>query len=283
MSETLAGTIIAAVIAALISLLGLIISKETKVSEFRQAWIDSLRSEIAAVVTHARAMHGATFEKPTLWRTLRDDFVGLNEAWAKVKLRLNTKKSEQIDVLEALKEHESIFQPETRDFARLDSTEEKLLAATQIVLKKEWERVKSGELTYKVAKMLAGALLLLGLIALLFSRCFVPSKGNSGIYHVVERTDEYVDAQGRTASEQLFDHEVVHFVFEFSNRKIYAQCDLTTLNKIDPTATCALRPMRDYDCRVATNAGKNVATPLSDLICNDADGHKVYLYVSKQE
>jgi len=55
----LAGTIIAAVIAAIVSLLGLIISKETKVSEFRQAWIDSLRAEIAAVITHAQALHGA--------------------------------------------------------------------------------------------------------------------------------------------------------------------------------------------------------------------------------
>jgi len=59
----LAGTIVAAVIAAIISLLGLIISKENKVSEFRQAWIDSLREEIAAVITHAHAVHGAYLAK----------------------------------------------------------------------------------------------------------------------------------------------------------------------------------------------------------------------------
>ena len=102
----LAGTIIAAVIAAIISLLGLIISKETKVSEFRQAWIDSLRAEIAAVITHAQAVHGAHLaefkDKPTLWQNVREDFVSLNEAWAKVKLRLNPMEPNSIAIITAL-------------------------------------------------------------------------------------------------------------------------------------------------------------------------------------
>ena len=37
------GTVIAGLVAALASLLGLVISKETKVSEFRQKWLDSKR------------------------------------------------------------------------------------------------------------------------------------------------------------------------------------------------------------------------------------------------
>jgi hypothetical protein len=53
------GAVAAALIAGLISLLGLIISKEQKVSDFRQAWIDALRSDIAAVITHAQSIHGA--------------------------------------------------------------------------------------------------------------------------------------------------------------------------------------------------------------------------------
>ena len=43
------GTMIAAFIAGLVSLLSLIISKEQKVSEFRQAWIDALRAEISSL------------------------------------------------------------------------------------------------------------------------------------------------------------------------------------------------------------------------------------------
>lgn len=41
------GPIIAAIIGAVVALVSLIISKESKLSEFRQAWIDSLRQEIA--------------------------------------------------------------------------------------------------------------------------------------------------------------------------------------------------------------------------------------------
>jgi hypothetical protein len=39
--KEIAGTLVAAAIAAFISLVGLIITKESKVSEFRQAWIDA--------------------------------------------------------------------------------------------------------------------------------------------------------------------------------------------------------------------------------------------------
>src|SRR5579864_3724332 len=91
--KEIAGTIIAAFIAAVISLVGLLISKENKVSEFRQAWIDALREEIASVITHAHAIHGAYLAKfpsnPEIWRNMREDFVKINEAWAKIKLRLN--------------------------------------------------------------------------------------------------------------------------------------------------------------------------------------------------
>jgi len=217
----LAGTIIAAVIAAIVSLLGLIISKETKVSEFRQAWIDSLRAEIAAVITHAQALHGAHLAKfkdqPTLWQNVRDDFVGLNKAWAKVKLRLNPGEAHSIAILKALEEHERIFTPDkVPDFTKLDSAEKKLLSTTQVVLKEEWKRVKWGEPVYKCATVLA-ALLVIGGLFMLY-RSFLASQGNSNLYHVVERTDTYVDKDGRTASSQSFDHDVVQFVLEYSDR-----------------------------------------------------------------
>lgn len=117
-----AGLIIA-FIAALISLLGLLISKESKVSEFRQAWIDALREEIAAVITHAHAIHGAYLAKfpdnTEIWRNMREDFVGLNEAWAKIKLRLKPQEAQAKAILEALKKHEAIFvETKTHYYAR---------------------------------------------------------------------------------------------------------------------------------------------------------------------
>jgi len=75
------GAIIAATITGLISLLGLIISKEQKISDFRQAWIDNLRTELSLVITHAMAIHGASVAEPNgmseIWQETREHFVEL--------------------------------------------------------------------------------------------------------------------------------------------------------------------------------------------------------------
>jgi len=130
-------------------------------------------AEIAAVITHAEAIHGAYLaefkDKPSLWQNVREDFVDLNEAWAKVKLRLNPKEPNSIALLQALEKHESIFTIRTKpDFTKLDA-EKQLLSATQVVLKEEWRRVKWGEPVYKGATFLAGVLVIGGLILLLKS------------------------------------------------------------------------------------------------------------------
>lgn len=49
MNDLSVGAVGAAMIAAFVSFLGLIIGKEQKTSEFRQAWIDALRSELGFV------------------------------------------------------------------------------------------------------------------------------------------------------------------------------------------------------------------------------------------
>jgi len=54
------GAVVAALIAGIVSLLGLIISKEQKTSEFRQAWIDALRCDLTAFLTQINAIHDAT-------------------------------------------------------------------------------------------------------------------------------------------------------------------------------------------------------------------------------
>jgi hypothetical protein len=173
MPKEIAGTIVAAAIAAAISLLGLIISKESKVSEFRQAWIDSLREEIATVITRATAMKGAHLARfaagADLWQVAREDFVSLNEAWAKIRLRLNPKEQSHAEVLLALKEHEALFQRAAAapDDAALAAADLKLLDATRIVLKQEWERVKRGEFVYLGTTVAAGLLLVTCLFFLL--------------------------------------------------------------------------------------------------------------------
>lgn len=79
---------IAAIITGLISLLGLIISKEQKISEFRQEWINALRSEISSLISHGNAIYGGLVTKQ-LWENMKSDYLGMNEATANIRLRLN--------------------------------------------------------------------------------------------------------------------------------------------------------------------------------------------------
>jgi hypothetical protein len=198
--KEIAGTIVAAIIAAGISLLGLIISKENKVSEFRQAWIDSLRAEIAAVIAHAHSVHGACLAKfpdnSVLWQNVREDFVELNEAWAKIKLRLNSKEEWSRAVIRALEEHEGLFPDDgtAPDFSKLKLADGKLLESTQTVLKEEWRRVKRGEFFYRAATVFAGLMVVAG-VCLLFSS-YIPTARTSHIVQGSSITAIFFDDDG---------------------------------------------------------------------------------------
>lgn len=284
--KEIAGTVIAAIIAAIISLLGLIISKENKVSEFRQAWIDSLRAEIAAVITHAHAICGAYLasfgDKATLWQHARLDFVALNEAWARIRLRLNPTESASKAILRALDEHEAVFPKDgTPEVTKLGAADHKLLEATNIVLKEEWVRVKWGESVYKLATLTAVLFLVGGVFILVKPSAL--ARWNQSTYRVVERTDVYVDKEGHPVSDKAYDHEVVRFVLTHGDKRIYALCDLSTLDKMAPDAGCGLRPLRDYQCFLPTDDLTKATMPLSDITCTDSSGRRVYLYVNKEE
>ncbi len=75
-------------------------------------------------------------------------------------------------------------------------------------------------------------------------------------------------------------HTAVNYVLLNDGHKIWASCDLTTLDKLDPSASCAFRPLKSYACRPGNQHGDKA---LSDLLCQDSDGRNVYLYVSKKE
>lgn len=208
----------------------------------------------------------------------------MNEAWAKIKLRLNPDEGPSKAILEALQKHEGLFQEPPPDFSKLKDADRELLKCTQVVLKEEWEKVKRGEQIYRAATWLAGILVIVGLLFLLL-RSSIPLVFHAarGDYRVIERTDNYVDKEGGPASQQFHDHEIVSVVLSHDEHKIYGLCDLSTLDKIDPNASCGLRPMHDYDCVVGRDDVMKAPMPISDLTCTDADGRKVYIYVSKEE
>jgi len=171
------GAICAAVVTSLIAVLGLIISKENKTSEFRQAWIDSLREEIAGVIGHMNAIIGSVrsaghSEKG--WLEARDNVTAINRCIAGIRLRLNPTERRSQAMTQILDEMEQLFVrggPLSEDKTiRIEKT---LIVEGQAILKDEWLRVRRGEFFYRLTRAAAIAVLVasaIALVSLVFSR-----------------------------------------------------------------------------------------------------------------
>jgi len=168
-----AGAFLVAFIAGGFSLLGLIISKEQQVSAFRQAWIDALRADLASLVARAYqiqsfvVMHEG-FTQAELWKATRDDYVDLNQASTRIKLRLNPDEDESKKVLKSMSKMEGLFRHMThpQSSSQIDDIVTEIERDAPPLLKKEWNRVKKGERIYRFAKFLAGLIFVVaGIVA----------------------------------------------------------------------------------------------------------------------
>jgi hypothetical protein len=97
-------------------------------------------------------------------------------------------------------------------------------------------------------------------------------------YECIERTQKEVPN-----FQAVGTHTEVDYVLLHDGHKIYASCDWESIGNLDPTARCGFRPLRTYTCAVQPDSIEKTPGPLSDLKCKDADGHNVYLWVSKKE
>ncbi|MDF1600111.1 hypothetical protein PZ895_10005 [Mesorhizobium sp. YIM 152430] len=174
------GAVTAALIAGFFSFLNLVISKEQKISEFRQDWINCLRSEIAQYVASIRFIAGANEiwnndKTPTAstwqdhWKAMQIPYDNAARAFTSICLRLNPDElnSERVDVNKQF----LVKLNEVRNLVRKDQYSEATVAADELndlarpILKEEWNRVKSGERNYRYSRNGAAILLLLALIA----------------------------------------------------------------------------------------------------------------------
>lgn len=158
LSDALAGSLVVAVV----SLVGLIISKETKVSEFRQAWIDALRDDIADLVSQAHMLHEANSLKDS-----HDSAAVIFKAMARIRLRLNMRNAEAKALAASMVDlGEAMESPATAETMHLQT--EKVLSDSQILLKKEWGVVKNGEPFYKIVRYVLFVVVLVLVSVLLY-------------------------------------------------------------------------------------------------------------------
>ena len=165
-----ASTLTVAFVAGGFSLLGLIIAKEQKISEFRQAWIDALREDIAmyvAKVTIIRAFLEITdpFNPVKFLQDYGDHYDDLNQASFRIKLRVNSTEDESKAVLESMAILEKKLNASSAEIkeasSEISGALNRLEIDAPVLLKKEWKRVKSGERTYKAARWVVIVFILL--------------------------------------------------------------------------------------------------------------------------
>lgn len=175
------GAVTASIIAGVFSYFNLVTSKETKISEFRQDWINELRKDISAYVSSMQSLE--TFES-YIKEHLEDQITNLEiirkraelhgsalSAYNSIQLRINkhekNKKAKKVNnnfILALDEAHENRKGGEEGDLGYLL---EQVITNAEGLLKHEWNRVRDGEQSYRRSKN--GALLLLVMSIAAFS------------------------------------------------------------------------------------------------------------------
>ncbi|EGQ7759793.1 hypothetical protein IO707_004207 [Vibrio vulnificus] len=159
------GVVTASIIAGLFSFVTLILSKEQKVSEFRQQWIDGLREDVAQFIGNITTISDVTErilwdemdgKEPDYTRSdVKDLQVAASEAYTRIILRLNPHDTNEsvISLIECLQI--SRGQIKEGDWLAVYESIDDIRTRSQELLKLEWERVKTGEPAFKWAKRIA--------------------------------------------------------------------------------------------------------------------------------
>lgn len=178
-------TVVAALITGAISFVNLTLTKEQKTSEFRQAWIDALREDLAQFLGAARAFARAVEVvhqfgpdyKSKVPLTVSDEKVSdlryqAAETYCRIQLRLNPSEPEHVELLRLLRRAIDEQNAMLHSGGGIDPTMKAIEVANeyaQPVLKKEWERVKRGELPFRLARnWLAPIVVLLSIAFVVF-------------------------------------------------------------------------------------------------------------------
>lgn len=171
--DTAIGSIFAAIVAGVLTFLGLVIAKEHKVSEFRQAWIDDTRTDVAELVSRLSLIISCykewdENERKVNASLLDAHFIAANQALMRTRLRLNPAESGSIEILEILEKTQTLFNSEEEEFEALEALEKPLIDLTQSLLKTEWNRVRKGEPIFIASKWIAGIFVFLAVGAIVF-------------------------------------------------------------------------------------------------------------------
>ncbi|WP_414931060.1 hypothetical protein [Vibrio europaeus] len=150
------GAVVAALITSGVSLVNLVISKESKVSEFRREWVSSLQddiSELLGKVTKLKSKwnwhlaHSPEAGKSYIENCF-DDLDELEALSSKIQIKLDPEYHKEL--VEALLEIERILSTPTllNDGGGVTGSQEKLVRYARETSHEEWLKIKEGEVAY---------------------------------------------------------------------------------------------------------------------------------------
>jgi hypothetical protein len=199
------GSILAAMIAGLVVFISTVLAKEQKTSEFRQAWIDELRKDVAQYVS-------GTIEFAALYSLKKKNKVGevefleenfdairdLQSIEYRIIFRLNqVKHASLISKLKGLRSQMiSLYDQGMTNKGLEAAITDAITDDCKVILKNEWERVKKGESGFRLVKWAAMGIAIFGLLASLLY-LYLRSQP-SEILHKVQTTDQKTQAAAST-------------------------------------------------------------------------------------
>ncbi|NIK02185.1 hypothetical protein [Xanthomonas cannabis] len=174
------GAVLAALVAGFFSFIGLVSSKENKISEFRLNWIDGLRDEVAKFTSATTELVRLDTHQGEItvaeWLELgAQPYRDARESLSKIQLRLNPDHvASQIEgndakLMAAVVIARSHFNKAVNGNGSYDAVTEHVdlvRSAAAPLLKEQWERVKKGEPTYRRVRVVAWLIILLGVLFL---------------------------------------------------------------------------------------------------------------------
>ena len=175
------GAIVAAIITGIFSYITLIATKESKISEFRQNWINDLRNEISQYIS---SIHGLIEH---LIRDNQGQAISTNKFMEKkndhselynkmlnskisILLRINDNEREKEfkNINDAVLEHvEKIHNDfENKNFQGANEKIDQLVSKSRKLLKYEWNRARDGEKNYAKTKTIAFRAVIISIVLL---------------------------------------------------------------------------------------------------------------------
>ncbi|MCG8291973.1 hypothetical protein [Pseudomonas entomophila] len=187
------GVITAALLTGVFSITNMVSAKENKVSEFRLAWIDGLRNEIAEYASAAqeisRAYNPDRFkplanhspeDKQKLqiefYKETREAYARAVENLTKIQLRLNPvqiEKNPDSDEAKLMAVVLNARKMGNKSLAGVIKNSNEIRLAAAPILKSTWSSVKRGEPSYRNFRSIAIITVTLGFYTVIFSASYI--------------------------------------------------------------------------------------------------------------